>query len=169
MNVVPGPAVTGALTLSITFPLLLMSFAHGPLRVPRSGARYQLAAVAAIILFALWCALYPGARSPADVVAGALMISGAMIIWFNIWSILVWGFTLSLLTALAEAHAPLTKERWIAAYTGISDASVFAHDRLGVLLKLKAARIERDQVRMTVLGRLIALGGRLARLMFGMR
>lgn len=69
----------------------------------------------------------------ADVLAGALILSAALLASFTLWSLLAWGFTLSLLLHLADAGRPISAEDLMARYGG-GGPEEFARNRAKILL-----------------------------------
>ncbi|UWU80294.1 hypothetical protein N2603_18045 [Bradyrhizobium huanghuaihaiense] len=87
-----------------------------------------------VVLFVIACIAIPGPRHLDDVVSGLLLLATAMMLCYVLFSLLAWGFTLTLLTALARAGSPLTLEQWAAAYMRGGDLGTFAHNRLKLLI-----------------------------------
>ena len=84
----------------------------------------------------------------ADVFASLLIWLTALLVFFSFWSLLAWGFTVSLLLALTRAEKPMTFEEWVRKYTGGGTIETFARDRLDLLLRAGFARLDGDQVRL---------------------
>ena len=101
-----------------------------------------------------------------DCVTGTLLVATATLAGFTLWTLIAWGFTLSLLLALERAEHPLTIEAWTRAYTrGRSlDALSATRDRLGLLFRLGLAEMRGEKL--LVLAR---RGRWVARLAFGCR
>jgi hypothetical protein len=133
MNLLPGPAQTIAICLSLWLPLLLLGCARF-LSIRSAGSRFRIGCVTIVALFGLACIALPGERQFDDVVGGVLLLATAILLVYVFWSLLVWGFTLTLLTALAQAGRPLTEEQWAATYMQGGDLGTFAHNRLKLLL-----------------------------------
>jgi hypothetical protein len=77
-------------------------------------------------------------------VTGTLLLGSATLAGFTLWTLIAWGFTLSLLLALERAGHPLTIEQWTRAYTSGRPLESLAHDRLGLLFRLGLAEM-RDE------------------------
>ncbi|MBA4033165.1 MAG: hypothetical protein C0480_00975 [Bradyrhizobium sp.] len=133
MNLLPGPAQTIAICLSLWLPLLLLGYARF-LSIRSAGSRFRIGCVTIVALFGLACIALPGERQFDDVVGGVLLLATAILLVYVFWSLLAWGFTLTLLTALAQAGRPLTEEQWAATYMQGGDLGTFAHNRLKLLL-----------------------------------
>jgi hypothetical protein len=133
MNILAGPAQTTAICLSIALPLLLLCCAQIP-GIRGAGSRFRLVCFIAAGLFAVACLTLPGQRHFDDVLGGILLLATAIMLSHVLWSLLAWGFTLTLLTALTKAGKPLTTEQWAAAYMQGGDLSTLAHNRMRLLL-----------------------------------
>lgn len=133
MNFLPGPAQTAAICLSAALPLLLLCY--GRIAAIRgAGRRFRLGCLSVVALFAIACIALPGQRQLDDVVGGLFLLATAMMLCYVLFSLLAWGFTLTLLTALVQAGRPLTLEQWAAAYMQGGDLGTFAHNRLKLLI-----------------------------------
>ncbi|SDS22084.1 hypothetical protein [Bradyrhizobium canariense] len=133
MSILPGPAQTTAICLSVALPFLLLCYARIP-GIRGAGSRFRIGCATAVGLFAIACFALPGDRQFDDVLGGILLLATAIILSYVLWSLLAWGFTLTLLTALAQTGQPITSEQWAAAYMQGGDLSTFAHNRLKLLL-----------------------------------
>lgn len=133
MNLLPGPAQTVAICLSGLLPLLLLGYAKIP-GIRGAGNRFRIGCITVAGLFAIACITLPGQRHLDDVVGGILLLATAILLIYVLWSLLAWGFTLTLLTALARAGRPLTEAQWAADYMQGGDLATFAHNRLKLLL-----------------------------------
>lgn len=133
MNMLPGPAQAAAICLSIAFPLLLLGYARIA-ATGGSGRRFRLGCISVVVLFAIACIVLPGQRRLDDVLGGLFLLATAMMFCYILFSLLAWGFTLTLLTALVKAGRPLTLEQWAAAYMQGGDLGTFTHNRLKLLI-----------------------------------
>lgn len=127
---------------------MLLCLSRGPCRITAPGPRFKVATVAVSIgwgAFLLWDA----SPALADIVASLLIWLTALLVGFSFWSLLVWGFTVTLLMRLVEAPRPLRFDEWVAAYTGGGSAETFARDRLSILVGMGLARQEDEYVRLT--------------------
>jgi hypothetical protein len=133
MSILPGPLQITAIVLSLLLPVPLFGYATIPsLRSP--GRRFRAAAITLAVLLLIAGLALPGARDIGDVLGGALLLATAILLCHVFWSLLAWGFTVTLLTALAQAGRPLTLEQWISAYMQGCDLGGFAHNRLRLLI-----------------------------------
>jgi hypothetical protein len=133
MSFLPGPAQTAAICLSAVLPLLLLCYARIP-AIRGAGRRFRLGCLSVIALFVIACIALPGPRHLDDVVGGLFLLATAMMLCYVLFSLLAWGFTLTLLTALVQARRPLTAEQWAAVYMQGGDLGTFAHNRLKLLI-----------------------------------
>ena len=133
MNMLPGPAQSAAICLSVALPLLLLCYARIP-AIRGSGRRFRLGCLSVIALYLIACIALPGPRHLDDLLGGLFLLATAMMLCYVLFSLLAWGFTLTLLTALFEAGRPLTSAQWAAAYMQGGDLGTFAHNRLKLLI-----------------------------------
>jgi hypothetical protein len=99
----------------------------------------------------LWVGLMFVSTSPGlvDLISGGLLLATALLAGFTLWTLVAWGFTISILLALNRANSPLTLDEWVLRYTGGKPVEAFARDRLGVLFRLGLAEAQGDQIVMT--------------------
>ena len=167
IDIVPSLLQALALVIGAVQPLILLGCAFMP-SIAGAGARFGIASAIAALIYAIICVLLPGAREAVDIVSGALFLATAILFWYVIWSLLAWGFALTLLTALNSAGRALSSERWIAAYIGgPGDLTLFANNRLQLLLGAGMAKREEDNILVTPLGLAVARLVRLVRLILG--
>ncbi len=131
--------------------------------------RYAAGCAAAAAIFLALAFVMPGERDPADVFSGLLFLITAMLFWNVAWSLLAFGFTLTLLTALAQANRPLTRSEWVRAYMQGSNLEKFARNRLQLLLRTGMAKTDRQNIVATPFGALAAALVRSTRFLFGIR
>lgn len=167
MSIFPGPLQITAILLSALLPLVLFGYArigvfHGAGRLFRAGS------LTVIALFAAGCLALPGSRDIGDVVGGVLLLTTAILLCHVLWSLLAWGFTVTLLTALAGAAQPLTLEQWASAYMRGGDLSGFAHNRLRLLVGSGMAISRDGRIAVTPLGMMTVRVVRLIRFATGM-
>jgi len=163
----PTLAVALSLAACALLPVLLLALSHGPLRVDAPGRRFV---VSAALAWAAWVAATTAtAPGAVELVTGALLLATATLAGFTLWTLVAWGFTLSMLLALDRAARPFSVEEWALAYTRGKPLDAFARDRLGVLLKLGLAELRGGEVVMTPRrGRLVARVAVVLRKLFGL-
>jgi hypothetical protein len=166
MSILPGPLQIAAIGLSAILPLLLFCYAR--IAAFRSaGQLFRAGCLTIVALFVVACLALPGPRDIGDVLVGALLLLTAILLCHVFWSLLAWGFSVTLLTALARAAQPLTLEQWISAYMQGSDLSDFAHNRLRLLIGSGMVVPSGDQLSVTPLGMITARLVRLIRFATG--
>lgn len=133
MNMLPGPAQAAAIGLSVALPLLLLCYARIA-ATGGSGRRFRLGCATVTVLYAIACLALPGERRLDDMLGGLFLLATAMMLCYVLFSLLAWGFTLTLLTALVQAGRPLTLEQWAVAYMQGGDLGTFTHNRLKLLV-----------------------------------
>ena len=69
--------------------------------------------------------------------ASFLILTSSIIINFTFWSILIWGFTVSMLEAI-KGKKRINKYKWIQIYSGNKNLNFFTHDRIKLLLIIKS-------------------------------
>jgi hypothetical protein len=163
----PGPLQTAAIALSAMLPLFLFGYARiGHFR--SAGRLYRAGCLTLIGVFAVTCVALPGQREVQDVLDGLLLLMTAMLLCYVFWALIAWGFTVTLLTAIAGAKQPLTLEQWIAAYTQGGHLSGFAHNRLHLLIGSGLAISRDGSITVTPFGIIVARLIRVARLASGL-
>jgi hypothetical protein len=167
IDFVPTLAIALSLVACALLPASLLALSHGPLAVAAPGRRFVLAA--SLIWFSWLVAMAVVAPDWIDVIAGGLLLATATLACFTLWTLIAWGFTISMLLALSRAGHSLTPDEWAFAYTRGQPLDAFARDRLGVLLKLGLAEIREGEVVMTPgRGRLVARISVALRTLFGL-
>jgi len=143
------PTLPVALSLAAVALMLaiLLALSHGPIKVAAPGRRFILAAALAWLVWL--AAMITSAPDAVELVTGGLLLATATLAGFTLWTLVAWGFTLSMLLALHRAGRPLSADEWTLAYTRGKPLDAFARDRLGVLLKLGLAQVRGDEVVMT--------------------
>lgn len=120
---------------------------------PRSalGRRFYgaLAVTTAFWLFLL-IVRYPTLRQLTvvfpDVVAGSLFYVTAVTGIFSAWSLLAYGYTVSVLDAAASFDGSFDRERWLRRYGGGRGLEGFFEDRLRVLLGFRLIKVSDSDV-----------------------
>jgi hypothetical protein len=148
MNAIPSPAILAGMVAGFLLPLLLALLSHGPWKISSPGRRFHVSAALVSVgwIFFLVC---QESYDVADLIASLMIWLTALLVAFSFWSLLAWGFTISLLAALARARQPLTFAEWVAEYTGGDTVETFARDRLSLLLRAGLARMDGDDVCLT--------------------
>lgn len=164
----PAPMQGVALALGISLPIVLLVCAQIKL-IRGAGIRFWFGCFTSAAIFFAVCLMLPGDRDSADVISGLLLLVAAMLFWNVLWSLLAFGFTLTLLTALAQSGQPLTRGQWISAYMQGGDLGKFARNRLQLLLGTGMVTTDQKTITATPFGTIAAELIRLIRLLFGIR
>jgi hypothetical protein len=151
MNILPGPLQITAIALSFFLPVLLFCYARIP-ELRNAGHRFRVVGGTVLALYAAACLILPGARDYGDALGGFLLLATAILLCHVFWSLLAWGFTLTLLTALARAEQPLTLEQWVSSYMHGGNLSGFARNRLRLLIGAGMIVPTGDQIAVTPIG-----------------
>ncbi len=167
IDFVPTLPVALSLAAVALLPAFLLTLSHGLLKVAAPGRRFV---VAAARTWAAWhTAMIVMAPDAVELVTGGLLLATATLAGFTLWTLVAWGFTLSMLLALHRAGRPLSADEWAGTYTRGKPLDAFVQDRLGVLLKLGLAKLRGDEVVMTRgSGRTFARVTLLLRRLFGL-
>lgn len=167
MSILPGPLQITAIVLSAMLPPLLFGYAQiGLFR--GAGRLYRAGCLTVVGLFAVACLALPSPRQADDVLGGFLLLMTAMLLCYVFWALTAWGFTVTLLTAIAGAKQPLTLEQWISAYMQGGDLGGFAHNRLRLLIGSGLAISRNGSITVTPFGTIVARLVRMARLATGL-
>jgi hypothetical protein len=150
MILYPSPIQATAILLAVGFPAILFCCS----RIGGTGRRFRIAAAAAATLFAAAC--FARSCTFEDALSGALLLAGALIFWWIFWSVLVWGFTLTMLTSLARYKQPATLREWMSLYSRRDDTHAFAHNRMQLLLGSHLVTAVDGKIILTPTGILIA-------------
>lgn len=166
VDLIPSAAVALSLVACGLLPVFLLSLSHGVLKVAAPGRRFVLAAT---LTWGAWLATLPVTVPDAvELVTSVLLLATATLAGFTLWTLVAWGFTVSMLLALNRASEPLTIDEWAMEYTRGKPIAAFARDRLGVLFKLGLAETRGCDVVMTPgRGRMFAKCAGVLRILFG--
>ncbi len=167
IDFIPSAAVAMSLVACGLLPVFLLSLSHGVLKVAAPGRRFVLAAS---LTWGAWLATLPATvPDGVDLATSILLLATATLAGFTLWTLVAWGFTVSMLLALNRSHEPLSVEEWALEYTHGKPIATFARDRLGILFKLGLAETRGTDVVMTpVRGRVFAKAAGLLRNLFGL-
>ncbi len=151
--------------LSILFPFLL--WVGGKLQLtPRLRFKFF-----SLLILSIWTIICLHSLKDSGIgwqwIAGVLVISSAVILFFLPWSVLCWGFTLSMLLRLAKSPKPLNQKQWAEAYAGALGTRGLSKNRATILLAFGFARLDKDDLVLTRRGRLSAGCLRLISYFFG--
>jgi hypothetical protein len=169
----PPVALGAAIFCGCAMPLLLILLGRTSSALRRPGPRYRVSVQAAWLLFfaalvGFWLAGIP--IGTIDYIAGAAIMLAATVLAFIAWSLIAWGFTLSMLLALAKAKRVARLDDWIRHYTGGADFRRLAADRAAVLLVARLAVMTGENgFRLTALGRVAARFVAVGQWTFGIR
>jgi hypothetical protein len=168
IDVVPTQPVSFSLAACAALPLVLIALSHGALRIAAPGRRFLSAA--GVTWLAWLAAMAVSQAGWVDMVSGFLLLASATLAGFTLWTLIAWGFTLSMLLALYRGGRTLSVEEWMLAHTRGKPIAAFARDRLGVLVRMSLADIRGGRVVMTDRrGRVVARIAAGLRGLFGLR
>lgn len=142
-----------AILLSMTLAILgapLLLFLGGKLNI-EPGLRFKL--VIGLIL-GLWWEMNKFSFNW-EWIAGVFCISAVLLIGFMLWSVLCWGYTISMLLCLQRCDEIDSLQQWEIAYAGPTGVRELTLNRLKVLTGLGFAKVEKN-LSLTKLGHLNA-------------
>ena len=168
IDFLPSFPVALAIVLCGAAPAVLLALSHGPWRIAGPGRRFLLAA---ILVWSAWLASMAATASGwVDALTGGLLLASVTLAGFTLWTLIAWGFTLSMLLALDGAGRAMTVEDWALAHTRGRSLGAFTRDRLGLLVALGLVEIQGHHVVMTDRrGRVCARVSAGLRRLFGIR
>jgi hypothetical protein len=156
----PPVALGAAICCGSTMPALLILLGRTSSALQRPGLRYRVSVQAAWLLFLTSLVGFALAGIPIaaiDYIAGVAIMLSATVLAFIAWSLIAWGFTLSMLLALAKQKHVGGLDGWIRHYTGGADFRRLAADRAAVLLGARlAVTAAANGLRLTSFGRVAA-------------
>jgi hypothetical protein len=168
----PSWPMAAALAGAVAMPAVLLGWSVLARRPPPPGARLRLSVLAGVAVWIAGAAAAAAAGRPPtvpDLLAGAAMQGAAAVLCFIPWSLIVWGFTLNMLLALAQAGRPLDLDGWARAYAGDGGLDRIRDDRAALLLAAGFAVRTADSYAITPAGRTAAAVLRVLRALFGIR
>lgn len=89
------------------------------------------------------------------IMASILILTSSIIINFTFWSILIWGFTVSMLEAI-KGKKQINKYKWIKIYSGNKNLNFFTSDRIKLLLIIKSIKKKKDIIQINSIGLIIS-------------
>lgn len=130
-------------------PSLLMI--GGQLRIA-PGLRFKICV--GVVLF-IWCELH---HFIFDWIwlEGMLCISAVFIIGFMFWSVLCWGYTLTMLLCLRAIENVKNLEQWEVQYAGPQGLIALSKNRAYVLIWMRFALVDERSITLTKLGHVSA-------------
>ena len=168
MDLVPTPVVGGALLACGLLPACLLGLSHGPCRIARPGLRFASASLLVVSSWVVGVCLAGGAAW-ADILTGSLLLLTCVLASFTLWTLLAWGFTLTMILAVSRREGPISFDEWAREYTRGRELEAFSRDRLGLLFRAGAATRESDSISLTPWrGRLLARAVMLFRRLYGL-
>ncbi|MBP6917369.1 MAG: hypothetical protein KBB94_00440 [Legionellaceae bacterium] len=120
------------------------------------------------IVLLIWCQLCHF-RFNCIWLEGILCISAVLLIGFMVWSVLCWGYTLSMLLCLQTIDRVENIDQWEIQYAGPQGLDALSLNRANVLVWLRFARVTENQVILTKLGLISASILQIVSRFFGVR
>ena len=86
-------------------------------------------------------------------ISSLLILLSSTFILFTFWSILIWGFTTSMLVSLGKKkNYQITKKKWIKIYCNNKDLTTFTKDRIQLLYLIRAIKKRNRNINITTNG-----------------
>lgn len=117
-------------------------------------------------IYFIWCVLNHF-RFDGVWLEGMLCISAVFIIGFMFWSVLCWGYTLSMLLCLQSTEIVQNLEQWELLYAGPLGLQALTQNRATILVWLRFAKADGNQVVLTKFGYICATVLRILSQFFG--
>lgn len=167
----PPLPIVAAILSGLAIAVVLV-FGGGASRLRAPAQRFKASILIAIgLLMAQWLALALLGQplNLLDLLAGLTIVGAASIIAFIGWSLIVWGFTLNMLLALAAQRRIASLPQWASLYTGGQSIQELTSDRIGVLTGARLVdRLEGQRWRLNPRGRVAARLLRVLRFAYGL-
>jgi hypothetical protein len=170
MTLVPSAPIVAAIFASCLLPFFLLALSHGPLRIAAPTRRFLVAAACAVAVLVTLLILGEGGEWP-DFVAAVALALGSLLAGFTLWTLVAWGFTVTMLRVVEEAGQVASADDWCRAYTGGHGIERFAVDRCALLVRFGFARpaaAEMPSLAITARGRALARAAAIGRALFGL-
>jgi hypothetical protein len=150
---IPGPLLAG-LILGFFLPLPLWILAKLPFLHERNPVQFLLAV---IFMFGLWIVLVKtvglfASGGKLEWLVGSMALSGAALVYLEIWGLLSRGYTLSILATLLEENAPMTPPQIAKNYRGGDGLDWIMRHRLGGLEGAGMVRRDEDRIELAAPG-----------------
>lgn len=132
----PPPLVGIAIACAALMPTLLVALRWGPSRLRSPGNRFKITIMFAwVIWVSAGTTIYAANNGTLliDWLAGTTAMLAATLTLYVVWSMLAWGFSVSLLMTLRAAGRPLDLDEWIKEYTHGCSIKKVCLDRLRLL------------------------------------
>lgn len=172
MSFLPNGLVAYTFLLLCIFPIILFFLGKILPKRAKTGQTFLLALGITLFFWGvgvITAATYYTNQFILHLITSTMLITGGLLVAFTLWSIVVWGFTVSLLLALNRVNKKATSNSWINNFTDGEGLTKFSNDRLGVLIKLKLLNSQSLDMHPTRLGRIVAFTVTVARVIFGLR
>jgi hypothetical protein len=148
---VPPSEIFAAIIACAILPVLLLVLGREIFRRMSLGRRFVVAVFGAIVVWVVLILILPvwGVGDAevrlVNLIAGALVMVTGVLVAFSLWSLLAYGFTISMLLSLAQSGTPLALDEWRQTYGGVG-LEQFGQDRIGVLLGFRLVRQKAERL-----------------------
>lgn len=155
--------------LVASLPVLLWVLARPPFKIVQPGLRFKLAS---LLILSMWCIakmIYTNYINWWYWIAGLLFILSCLIFAFMVWSVLCWGYTLCMLLSLREYNDLVDSDQWQKLHAGPHGTRQLTFDRVQVLVKLRLATFDGNQLVISRFGWYLAIIAKFFMNVFGVK
>jgi hypothetical protein len=149
-SLIPPPVFQVAVLACLLLPVLLLAnawIAHNQLlakhRLILAVAASPLFAVAIGFLFISQFVFHPSFNWT-DVACAVLLYATAVMVVFSAWSLIGYGFTVSILLDATRAKVPISQDDLMQSFAGGNGLSAFVRDRASLLLRMGLMNVNGD-------------------------
>lgn len=154
-SLIPPPLFQMALAACLMLPVFLIAISWlAPRNLP---AKTRLAAAIVVSpLVAIAGGLHllpePGSNPPLewiDTCCAGLLYATAIMIVYSAWSLIGYGFTVSILLDVERAGTAVSRTQLIQSFAGGNGLSAFVHDRSALLLRMRLMEVSENWYRIS--------------------
>lgn len=144
--------------LVMSWPLIMILMPFVSKKIS-PGLRFKLSVIILLIIWS-FLSLFLYSKTPEFSIwqsaAGFLFILAVLLFAFMIWSVMCWGFTISMLLWLSKIGKAITLSEWIALYTNEDGIRGMTCNRAQILSWYRLGILNHDEVTLTARGHFLA-------------
>ena len=153
------------------FPLLLIL--QSMINVKSSpGGRFKIAAALLLVIWSMASVMLSVIYSEFtiwDWLAGVMLLLSVILFAFMLWSVLCWGYTLSMLLCLEKNSYVDDLRHWQRLYTQSDDIRRLTLNRMQLLVWMKCVSVKNSEMEVTAIGYRVAYIIRRLQILIGMK
>jgi len=153
----------------MSFPFFLWVLPRTPFKVTQPGLRFKLSVLIVLLLWLGLKLMFVQNINWLYWLAGMFFILSFVIFGFILWSVLCWGYTLSMLLSLSDVDHPIDVEQWQTFHAGPNGVRQLTIDRAQVLVRLYLATLKDDQLALSKLSVPVVAMVRFCTKLFGVK